>query len=379
MLASFWETWSEMVLSNFPARNLLLATVRSDPPVEFRDQVRSFSDWELLLKWLRQLRLAPRAYLILRRSGTIDYLPEKYQNALKATYDENLGHNIACSSLLIRLVTMLGSEGIEVALLKGIAYIHDCYSDPGERVVGDIDLLIREEKVDAALSILAKHGFKINPTWASRHPGHHHIVPICDESGITFEIHHNLAPVLAPVAVSNQLLWKDVRPCKSLLGSYLLHPIDALIHSSIHLMVNSSIAQQLYQLVDIHQLIRTHFKTKESVSALLQRAKAFSCTLPLTQALALAQRQIGTEEHFDLVRLCNRKSFLLHLAGATIAGPAGGVSIWRFELYRDLLDYRKQLLMTPWSQRRLLFILSRPFAILRHLVSVFLGRSAIFE
>jgi Uncharacterised nucleotidyltransferase len=366
-----------MALTNSPARNLLLAIVRSDADAGLPERLRLFPDWELFLKLAQQLRLAPRVYLNLSRFGMLDYLPANYQRALKVTFEHNLGHSIACSSLLIRLVEILGKGGVEVGLLKGIAYMHDCYSDPGERVVGDIDLLIREEKINAATAILVGQGFKINPLWALTHPGHHHIAPIYDENGMIFEIHHNLAPVLAPVAVSNPSLWKHMRRCEAVCGSYLLDPVDALIHSSIHLMVSSSIANQIYQLLDIHQLLQTHFDSEDSFPRLMDRAREFSCAVFVTQALILTQRLIGTQLRFDLNDGSTRKPFLLHMAASTIAGPMPGIAPWRYELYRDLLDYRKQLFVAPRGCRRLLFLLSRPLAIIKHMIAVFLARAVV--
>ena len=358
-------------------RDLLLAIVRSDTDAALPDRLRIFTDWELFLDLAQQLRLAPRVYLNLSRSGLLDYLPANYQQALKVTFEHNLGHSIACSSLLIRLVEILGREGVEVALLKGIAYMYDCYLDPGERVVGDIDLLIREQKISTATSILVAHGFNINPAWALNHPGHHHIAPIYDDSGLTFEIHHNLAPAAAPVAVSNQSLWKKMRQCEAVSGAYMLDPVDALIHSSIHLMVSSPIANQVYQLVDIHQLIQTHFRSEDSFSRLMERAREFSCVIFVTQALILTQRLLGTQLRLDLSHGSARKPFLLHMATATIAGPVAGIAPWRYELYRDLLDYRKQLFERPRDRRRLLFLLTRPLAIIKDMIGVFAPRRCL--
>ena len=322
-----------MALRNSPARELVLAAVRSEADKALVDRIRLVSDWEQFLQLSRELRVAPRVYLNLSRFGPFDRLPKNYQRALKATFENNLGHNIACSSLLIRLVEILGKGGVEVALLKGIAYMHDCYSDPGERVVGDLDLLIREEKINAATSILLAQCFNINPAWALKHPGHHHIAPIQDESGVTFEIHHNLAPASAPVAVSNRSLWKRMRPCAAVSGAYMLDPVDALIHSCIHLMVSSPIVNQVYQLVDIHQLVETHFNSEESFSRLMERAREFSCVTFVNQALILTRRFLGAPRRFPPSHDSGGKPFLLHMATATIAGPTAGR--WRYELYRD--------------------------------------------
>jgi len=360
-------------------RDLLLATIRSNSLAELPEQLRQFVDWEPFFQLARRLRLAPRIYLNLRHAGMLASLPLKYQQALSSAYHQNKGRNVAYSSLLIRLVEILGAEGIDIALLKGIAHIYDCYSDPGERVLGDIDLLVREEKLETAVSILLRHGFKMEPQWDLKHPGHHHVAPLRDDSGLVFEIHHNLAPELAPVAISNKALWNQVRRCEAIPGAYLLHPIDSLIHTCIHLMVSSAIAGQIYQLIDINQLVLNHFQASEAFSSLIQRAKEFRCANALIRALVLAQRAIGTELTIELSPSLGAESLLLHLSESTIAGPSGEISQWRYEVYRDLLDYRKQLLIMPGGYRRLLFILTRPIAMMNDAIKAAMRSSALLD
>jgi hypothetical protein len=357
-------------------RDLLLAIIRSHRAADLTDRLREFADWESLLQLSRRLRVAPRVYLRLSESGLLNELPSKYQHALSLAYHQNKGRNVAYSSLLIRLIERLAAEGIELALLKGVAHIHDSYSDPAERVLGDIDLLVRQEKIENAVSLLLKDGFHSERQWEEKHPGHHHVAPLRDDSGLVFEIHHNLAPDLAPVAIANKALWNQVRRCEAIPGAYLLHPIDSLIHTSIHLMISSAIAGQIYQLIDIDRLISSHFKTSEAFCALRQRAEEFRCTVPLTQALLLAQRVMGTRIQLDISAGFGKESALLHLAESTVAGPAVDISPWRYEVYRDLLDYRKQLLIMPSGYQRVMFILTRPIALMKDAIRARIRSSA---
>ena len=57
-------------------------------------------------------------------------------------------------------MALLDAAGIDAVTLKGFANAHTLYDDPDARVVGDIDVLIREATLEATLSTLAGHGFR---------------------------------------------------------------------------------------------------------------------------------------------------------------------------------------------------------------------------
>ena len=58
------------------------------------------------------------------------------------------------------LAGILDQHGILYRVLKGPAFAHLDYPDPGLRVFGDIDLLVRSEDFDAAIATLSAAGFK---------------------------------------------------------------------------------------------------------------------------------------------------------------------------------------------------------------------------
>ncbi|MBD3427005.1 MAG: hypothetical protein GF409_07255 [Candidatus Omnitrophica bacterium] len=70
-----------------------------------------------------------------------------------------VNYNTLLSEHTASLLRRFGEPGIPVMLLKGIALVNDVYADTSDRVMGDIDLLVRKEHSAEAEKILRKNGF----------------------------------------------------------------------------------------------------------------------------------------------------------------------------------------------------------------------------
>ncbi len=68
-----------------------------------------------------------------------------------------------------RILAALSAAGIEALLLKGAALAGWIYPDPGQRRMGDIDLLLRRSQIDSAQTSLEALGY--SPALAEPRPG----------------------------------------------------------------------------------------------------------------------------------------------------------------------------------------------------------------
>lgn len=333
------------------------------------------SSWDNLLSSSAQLRLLPLLFRGLLARDLLGQVESSCREKLKAAYYQNLGNNIACASLTTRVLEVLDSGKIGAVLLKGMAHVYDCYEDSGKRVVGDIDLLIKTDELERASSLLSRAGF--GEADLAKTPGqHHHLPPFTDGAGLNVELHHTLAPLLAPVQIDPRKLWERVRPSSAFKQAFLLDPIDSLIHTSIHLWICSDIAGQVYQLVDIDRLVRTHFAREDDWKEMPMRVAQFAAVTPVFRTLSFAVELLGTPvpAHIceELCKYSSRWKGLLRIARATIAGREG-VSKWRHEIYRDILSYRKIALLKPSGLDRVWYLSTRPGAIILNLVRVLLA------
>jgi hypothetical protein len=359
--------------------NLLLALVSQDPESSADPVPAGFPDWEKLASIASQLRLAPLLTCGLRSKNLLGIVPPPVRQKLVTAAEHNCGHNIACSSLTDRIVELLTKQGIDVMLLKGIAHIHDCYPEPEGRVLRDIDLLVRKNHLAEAARCIQCAGFYQQQSHSTSE-GHHHLPPFLSDEGQAIEIHWNLAHPLAPVHIQEEELWKLARPCTAIPGSFLLHPVDSLIHTSVHLMISSDIAGHVYQLIDIDRLIKVHFNSPGIFSRLTDRAVQFGCEIPLSRSLHLAHEFLGTSvpakvyENLGYSRFTGR--IMHYLTTSTIADSSQEESGWQLGIYRNLLNYRKLMLRMSSRPQRMRYALTRPVALLKELIKLLINRIA---
>ena len=91
--------------------------------------------------------------------GDVPVTPEQRDEVL-AAHANSMQICLALESDLLRVAGILDGCGLDYRVLKGPAYAHLDYSDPALRVFGDIDLLVRSENYDAAVSALTAAGFE---------------------------------------------------------------------------------------------------------------------------------------------------------------------------------------------------------------------------
>jgi hypothetical protein len=70
-----------------------------------------------------------------------------------------VSYNTLLCARVEEILEKFNRSNVPVILLKGIALLHDTYEDPGERAMGDVDILIRPEDLEKTKSILIGNGF----------------------------------------------------------------------------------------------------------------------------------------------------------------------------------------------------------------------------
>ncbi len=111
-----------------------------------------------LIKMLQYHKLTPFAYLLFRRSE--DTADKMLLDDLKRKYDLNLARNIRFQEEFIRLHNIFKGENIDIFPFKGLALLADIYSQYPVRPMKDMDILVREEDLEKAESLLERHGYR---------------------------------------------------------------------------------------------------------------------------------------------------------------------------------------------------------------------------
>ena len=276
-------------------------------------------------------------------------------------YYANAARNILLYAELGRVLKALGSEGIEVVVLKGAALAETIYPSIAHRPMGDVDLLVRPQHLERAQRTLEVVGYRFVPEpegqfkpFDTRFTGE---MAFCQEEGIgaLIELHWE---IIIPewyrrtTALKVEVLWERARPFElEGAAAWQLSPEDTLIHLCVHLAAHAFHHPPAYN--DIAHLLRAEspfpwdrFMERAADSRLrtpayfalaaaqkledapvpdeiLTKLRPSSLRRKLVEAIANPERVAAGEIPFSRPR-----SYLLHLALADRLRDALGVLLW---------------------------------------------------
>ncbi len=149
-------------------------------------------------------------------------------------------------------------SGIDVLFLKGIVLAHTTYPDPSLRPSSDIDVWVRPERFDDALTELLNDGFQYPARYPNGVPGPSPNVRVLERSGtsVMIEIHRTPGSLSDLSDHRRDEMWKRARPVR--VGETTvkgLHPVDLLLHSSLHALKRHGLAGGLLEIIDIALIV----------------------------------------------------------------------------------------------------------------------------
>ena len=148
------------------------------------------TDWEKLVKIGSRHLVLPTIYCRLKQKALINVLPNDLNNYLLELTQINRNRNTAIFGQVKELSSLLRQQNIEHVFLKGIALISANYfEDRGERMIGDIDILVKETQLKEAASLLLRNNYEHKPsTFGKKYFEYHHDECLISKDG-------GLAPV----------------------------------------------------------------------------------------------------------------------------------------------------------------------------------------
>ncbi len=150
------------------------------------------TEWEGVAAQAEAHGLAPLFYVHTRAAGV--QLPPAVKRKLQGLYLRHRDANRVRTGVLRNILSAYAAAGVPALVLKGAALSHTVYPEPGLRPMSDLDILVREEDLWRAQSLLASQGFDAplpaNPAVAHRHLA----VAALQVEGLSVhvEIHHKL-------------------------------------------------------------------------------------------------------------------------------------------------------------------------------------------
>lgn len=127
--------------------------------------------YEELLRNQEIVAIAPQVYHLLKSQGKLDQVPDFFRQYLKEQYFQTMQLNLFVKHETNQLLDSFQERNMEVIPLKGIGFAESYFGNLGARKTSDIDLLVRECDIEAAVELVKQLGFIVEE---ERIPGHFH-------------------------------------------------------------------------------------------------------------------------------------------------------------------------------------------------------------
>ena len=290
----------------------------------------SASDWDRLLATAQAEGVAPLLYHALNAAGWSGSTPGRVRHALQELYYNTAARNLLIYHELARILAQLtihhSQRAIRPIVLKGAALAATIYPSIALRPLGDVDLLVPRQHLEAVVQTLESQGYQpVSPEMSpglNSAIGYHVSLRGGSQPSVTVEVHWGLvagdadwrSPPIDWFWTQTEE-WKGIREQGKKgkreqgsstfelfpLSTYSLSPLFALqltptahlLYLAAHLMLQHGGARaRLLWFYDLHLLL-TRYADRLNWDELLGRAEAFRWTAALYAALR------GTQERFD--------------------------------------------------------------------------------
>ena len=153
------------------------------------------TDWESIVKVASQHYVLPAVYSRLKQKRLIPVLPKDLAEYLNKLTEINRNRNKKLLEESVAIANLLTKNGVKHTFLKGIALISgEYYADIGERMIGDIDILVSPKDAEKAFELLRQNGYSDIPlTLESKYFESKHLPRLVSEDNFgAVELHTRL-------------------------------------------------------------------------------------------------------------------------------------------------------------------------------------------
>jgi hypothetical protein len=192
----------------------------------------------------------------------------------------------------------LAPLAVPVILLKGTAYVAADLPAGIGRSIGDLDIMVPRESLDAVQEALLGAGWE----WVKEDAYDdlyyrrwmHELPPLIHkERDRMIDVHHTILPLTArPKPLPLELIGHS-KPLAN--GLHVLLPEHMIVHAAAHLIADGDLAGGLRNLWDIDRLCREFSKHQEDFFlSVVEEAHVHGLRLEVMRALRLAKQMFGT-------------------------------------------------------------------------------------
>jgi hypothetical protein len=273
--------------------------------------------WELLLRLARKVKLLARLATDLKNRGLLDQIPPRAANLLQSSLVQAKRLQQITHWELNRISWALKDTDIPVLALKGVAYSLAGLPESAGRVYVDLDIMVPKHRLPDAETALTKKGW-MNHHKLSAYDEHyyrvwsHEIPPLIHaERETEVDIHHSISAPTSRLKINTERLFEAAVAAGDS-GYRVLCPIDMVLHCVVNLFENNELADDLRDLLDIHDLLLFFSRNEPDFwKKLKERANQLNLGRPLFYGVYFSRLIFKTPIPENLENDLNEKPNLL--------------------------------------------------------------------
>lgn len=279
----------------------------------------SAAEWDVLLRFAEINGVAPLLYKRLNNSGA--KVPKQVLTTLRDAYYHNAFKNAQYYQELYEVLKRLQADGIDVIVLKGAFLAKTVYKSEAFRIIGDMDLLVREADLSKTEKILLdmEYGPKERPSIKQQCANHHHLLPFTKKGAFTIDIHwtlHFTKKHPCPFKINVESLWEQAQPFMVKDIQVLsLSPENLLFHLCLHTAYANNFISMRF-LCDLDYTIR-YYQDQINWELLFERAQQWKAAKPVYLTLYLLKTRLATPVPEKVLTLFKPSDFNLEFISKT--------------------------------------------------------------
>lgn len=246
------------------AHNLLLILLRSDIDAEALRRIDGIIertlDWDYILRCAQRSHVAPQVYHSLKTIGRSEAVPPSVWREFELSYRKTGIRNTLRYEELKKVLRSFEEAGIRTLILKGAALAQEVWGNVALRDMADIDLLVREEDLEKADTVLIESGYGYYEGYRAKEwyeENHHHLAPYNNPAkSMVIEVHRNIVKPNGLFRINADELWERANPMSfGDIDTETLSPEDTIIHLCLHLSYDGNFVGNIRALADICRVI----------------------------------------------------------------------------------------------------------------------------
>ena len=287
-----------------PEIDLLFACARTQVNQAIDERVRALLelkiDWAFVIEKARQHCVMPLLCWNLCKLWP-QLVPDSILRQLHESSAAHARRNLLQTAELIEVVGALDAEKIQALAFKGPALAAQVYGNLSLRQYGDLDILVHESDLNAAINVLLARGYQLENAatnsrkFFSSRPRGKDVVLTNATRGIRVELHWRLSGAHFSFPLNLRNLWDELDEI-DLASTRLrcLKPNELLIYLSLHGSRHSW--ERLGWVCDVAEVIRAY--PDLDWPQVLRRARSLGCERSLLLSLMLASELFDAEIPF---------------------------------------------------------------------------------